>query len=214
MKKYTLPASLAIHLVAFLGMQWGTFFQLNAPKGRSLQQGDSVVVRFIDSKKSPEKTSQTQPRLNISKNNRDFLVKTKKQKPKPLDLKKPKSQKLGRIEGNAKKAALAGQLGVQDGKSVSLIERYGYELRQYINNSKSYPTFAKRLRIQGQVVVEFEVDRMGKISQPKVKKGSSYPRLDRAAQSLIAALEEFKPFPKELASKSLTFAIPVEYTLE
>lgn len=107
----------------------------------------------------------------------------------------------------------SGPIGHHEGIRVSERERYLYELRLLIASRKTYPYISKRLGESGQVIVQFNIDKSGKIDQPRLKASSSYPRLNQAALDLVRSIAGFKPFPPTESAESFMVEVPIEYVL-
>lgn len=115
--------------------------------------------------------------------------------------------------GTATGVVSQGALGVQDGVAASEKQRYVYELRTLIEGRKVYPSLSQRLGEKGQVVVQFEVNKSGRIDKVVLKRKSLYPRLDEAAVNLIKQISAYKPFPSALTADSLTLEVPLNYQI-
>jgi TonB family protein len=91
-------------------------------------------------------------------------------------------------------------------------EDYSYRLLSRIEKYKKYPKSAKRLGIQGNVVVTFVLDKNGKLKKQQLVNGSGYKVLDNAAQSIIAKASPFPPLPAEYEGET-SFTLPVTFEI-
>lgn len=121
---------------------------------------------------------------------------------KPIPPKKEITEsKIAQTTSSASSENLSSHLASsQAGRSQALSEKgigngefeneYISALRREIEKYKRYPTQAKRMRQEGNVVMRFILTSDGKISQIAVERSSSISSLDNAA---IAALKRVKP---------------------
>lgn len=121
---------------------------------------------------------------------------------KPTPIKKEIAEsKIAQTTSSASPENLSPNLSSsQAGRSQALSEKgigqgeseneYISALRREIEKYKRYPTQAKRMRQEGNVVMRFILTPEGKISDISVERSSSIPSLDNAA---IAALKRVKP---------------------
>jgi len=90
---------------------------------------------------------------------------------------------------------------------------YLLRLRKKIENNKTYPKRAKRLKQQGRVLISFRISKDGEISNINLKGKSSYQRLNTAAMKLIEEIAKFEPIPKELGKNTWAIEVPINYSL-
>ena len=90
---------------------------------------------------------------------------------------------------------------------------YLLRLRKKIENNKTYPKRAKRLKQQGQVLVSFHISKNGKISNINLKGKCPYKRLNTAAMKLLTEIAKFEPIPKELGKNTWAIEVPINYSL-
>jgi protein TonB len=103
--------------------------------------------------------------------------------------------------------------GKTDGKVMSLKDRYLYELKMHIERNKIYPKKARRLKHQGQVVVNFMIDAQGNFAELKVSKSSSFNTLDKGALELLKKISNFKPLPEELKISALNVTQAITFQM-
>ncbi len=89
------------------------------------------------------------------------------------------------------------------------------QLSQWLERHKRYPAIARRRGQQGQVVIQFTVDRHGQLTRYEFIQRSQYPSLNAAT---VRMLKNASPMPTPpssiLGSKSeLTYTIPVNFNL-
>jgi TonB family protein len=86
-------------------------------------------------------------------------------------------------------------------------------LEQWVYQYLKYPSEAVRDGIQGRVMVEFVINKDGKVSDVKVQRGVS-EELDAEAVKVIAASPKWKPGKVNGEKVRCSMTIPVEFRLE
>lgn len=99
------------------------------------------------------------------------------------------------------------------GLIASLEDAYRAALRQAIEANKFYPKRASRLRREGSVIVDFTVDRDGRIHDVRVHRSSGTQMLDQAAVEAVKRLGRFQPIPPEIPRDLWSLQIPMDYQL-
>jgi protein TonB len=85
-------------------------------------------------------------------------------------------------------------------------------LLRHIERYQNYPGLARRLRLQGTVLVLFSMRRDGAVLDVWIKTGSGAPILDQEAIETIRRAQPLPPIPSELPSQ-LNVVIPVAFNL-
>ena len=85
-------------------------------------------------------------------------------------------------------------------------------LMKYINAHIQYPAEALKNRIKGHVVVQFVVDKKGKIGEVKVLR-SVDKDLDKEAVRVVKSLPKFTPGRQNGKAVSVWYTLPVTFTL-
>jgi TonB family protein len=86
-------------------------------------------------------------------------------------------------------------------------------LEQWVYQYLKYPTEAIRDGIQGRVMVEFVINKDGKVSDVRVERGVS-EELDAEAIKVVAASPKWKPGKVNGQKVRCSMTIPVEFRLE
>jgi periplasmic protein TonB len=81
------------------------------------------------------------------------------------------------------------------------------ELAAHFNKYKRYP--ADRVMQSAEVVVSFDLDRIGHVLSTKIVKGSGDPSFDEAAIAMLQRANPVPPPPPLVADEGLTFTLPV-----
>ncbi|MCK9474148.1 energy transducer TonB [Sulfurimonas sp.] len=96
-------------------------------------------------------------------------------------------------------------------KEANEIEQYLFKIRAKIQENLRYPPLARRLKIEGESVVRFEISSDGSVnvSSIGIKKSSGHESLDRQAMQTIQDVSPFDAPPKEVIS----IILPVSFNL-
>jgi periplasmic protein TonB len=86
------------------------------------------------------------------------------------------------------------------------------ELAAHLNKYKRYPT--DRIMQAAEVVVSFELDRVGHVMSTRVVKGSGDASFDDAALAMLAHSDPVPPPPPVVADYGLTFTLPVIFRVK
>ena len=86
------------------------------------------------------------------------------------------------------------------------------EYMKWLTKNLKYPEIARSQRIQGQVVVQFIVNKDGTIADAKVVKSVS-PQLDREAMRVIRMMPNWKPGIQDNKPCKTMVAIPIVFKL-
>ena len=86
------------------------------------------------------------------------------------------------------------------------------ELRKYLEESIVYPTAARKLEIEGEVVVEFTVERNGTLTGINIKKGLM-AELDQEALRVARNMPAWKPGTKNGVPVRITMTMPINFKI-
>ena len=87
------------------------------------------------------------------------------------------------------------------------------EMRKYIANHIVYPEYAKKNRIEGTVIVSFDVDHEGNVSGVGIVK-SVHESLDNAAIEVIKSMPKWSPALYHNTKVRTSFDIPINFKLD
>lgn len=83
-------------------------------------------------------------------------------------------------------------------------------LLAFLSSKKQYPLKAKRLNQEGECVIDFKVDKTGKVVSASLKKSSDYPLLDRECNNLAS---KAVGFDSKIVDRELNVYVPVSFKL-
>ncbi len=85
------------------------------------------------------------------------------------------------------------------------------ELVTHVNRFKRYPAGARRKKIEGEVDLEFTMDRQGRIVSSHVVKTSGSPALDAEAINVVARASPLPMPPSDMAGETFTLLLPFKF---
>ena len=86
-------------------------------------------------------------------------------------------------------------------------------LMSYLKDTIKYPEQAKKDGIQGRVIVQFIVEKSGKVTDIHVVRGID-PILDEEAARVVAAMPDWKPGMNHGEAVNVKYTIPVNFKLD
>jgi len=92
-------------------------------------------------------------------------------------------------------------------------EQYFKTIRTLIERQKKYPRMAKLRKLEGKVVIEFELSRTGKVRSIRVAEGSRFDILNRAASNAVEAAAPYPRPPGDLFKGNILLRVPVVFEL-
>jgi TonB family protein len=82
----------------------------------------------------------------------------------------------------------------------------------HLDKHKRYPV--ERAQKSAEIVVGFELDRMGHVLSTHIVRGSGDPAFDEAALAMIKRSDPVPPPPPLLADEGLSFTLPVIFKVK
>jgi len=142
-------------------------------------------------------TQQNPPQTQLAQQTQPTTAQTPKTEPTPIDLSKGRPDQFKQPE-----------------KKEEDIDGYLKELIRYLNQQARerdlYPPIAKRLKIEGQVIVRVTINEDGTIDENSIKivESSGYNVLDKGAIEILKKLQPYKKPPKRI-----TVEIPIVFQI-
>jgi protein TonB len=84
---------------------------------------------------------------------------------------------------------------------------------KYLQSHINYPPMAAEMNVQGKVIVQFVVDKTGKVGEVKVVR-SVDKELDREAARVCKSLPKFTPGRQNGQAVSVWYTLPVNFKLQ
>jgi protein TonB len=91
--------------------------------------------------------------------------------------------------------------------------QYGLLLSQEIAKFKQYPPFAKQSKQQGVVLVQVQIDGLGKLIAVNLYQSSNHELLDNQALAMVRKASPFSKPPPDIENKDLNLVIPITFNL-
>ena len=85
-------------------------------------------------------------------------------------------------------------------------------LLSFIKDNLEYPQKAIDEQTEGRVIVQFVIDKTGKVSSPEVIRGVT-SELDQAALDIVSALPDWKPGEQDGQKVNVKYTLPVVFKL-
>ena len=118
--------------------------------------------------------------------------------PQPVQETRPPSPAVpARVKGGAPRIAPSWQ--------TELVRR----LEQY----KRYPSDAQSRGVEGVVMLNFSVDRNGRVLAHEIVRSSGHPELDKEVVSMIERAQPLPPFPPSMPEDKLDLTVPIRFSL-
>ncbi len=104
---------------------------------------------------------------------------------------------------------------VADATNMPNLKSYARELSEVIAAERRYPLMARRMGLEGTVVVRLKVLPSGKLhGRPTLDSSSGHEVLDREALRMTKAAAPFSAAPKSFDGEALELPVPIRFTLE
>ncbi len=103
-----------------------------------------------------------------------------------------------------------GQINISDSNAVPTWKR---QVSGLIERNKRYPDAAQARNLHGSVLLEFSVDRKGRVTGSRIAKSSGSSALDEATLELVRRAQPFPPPPPEMAGSEVPLTVEVRYNI-
>src|SRR5205085_7814410 len=140
-------------------------------------------------------------------------------KPKPVraELKKPadappapRSSAAPRAERHAALTAPSAPAGAT---SAAALASYNQRVAAHLQRFKQYPSGARSAGEQGTSRLSFTLGRSGQVLGSRLAGSSGHPSLDGETLAMVRRAQPFPPMPPELRQASMSFTIPVQFSI-
>jgi TonB family protein len=141
----------------------------------------------------------------------DVLQNEKREQENPEENKRKTRKNIQRAQSIEAGGSVDSRTSPYQGGTGDAELRYQDQVRAAILSHKFYPRQARRLKMQGEVIVQLAVMRDGKIGSSHFIKSAGYPVLDEAAQIMISAAAPFPAVPDTIRDMPLKLIIPINF---
>ncbi|HUN52892.1 MAG TPA: TonB family protein [Candidatus Sulfotelmatobacter sp.] len=83
-----------------------------------------------------------------------------------------------------------------------------------LERQKRYPEIARRRQEQGTVLIDFAIDRVGRVLSARIRRGSGSALLDSAAEAMVHQADPLPAPPASYAAARLELVLPVTFSLQ
>lgn len=94
------------------------------------------------------------------------------------------------------------------------VRRYGRGVYRSMLPHRRYPLAARKLRLEGRVLLRVRLRRDGRVLAARVHQSSGHKVLDDEALRMLAAAAPFASFPENIARPELDIVIPMAFRLQ
>jgi len=112
----------------------------------------------------------------------------------------------------AKRAETSSTIIEQQAGKKTLMAKYLTQIRKHIENKKTYPKIAQKMKMEGNVKVSFQIQWPNTISNIQLQERSKYQLLNNATVKLIKKLKNLPKIPEQLNQKIIDIVVPINYT--
>jgi periplasmic protein TonB len=96
---------------------------------------------------------------------------------------------------------------------AAISSSYETKLGAWLERHKRYPESARERGEEGRVMLQFAVDRNGRVIDFAVVKSSGYPDLDAAVDNMMRGAT-LPPFPPDMPQSSIKVSVAIRFSLE
>jgi protein TonB len=166
----------------------------------------------------PEKVEPAPPKPEPAKMVPD-LPKPVAVKPKPVrtEVKKPieapPAPRTSAAPKAERQASLASSSASAGATSAAALASYNQLVAAHLQRFKQYPSGARAAGDQGTSRLSFTLGRSGQVLGSRLAGSSGYPALDSETLAMIRRAQPFPPMPPELKQASMSFSIPVQFSI-
>ena len=97
--------------------------------------------------------------------------------------------------------------------SAAALASYNQRVAAHLQRFKQYPSSAKAAGEQGTSRLSFTLSRSGQVLGSRLAGSSGHPSLDGETLAMIRRAQPFPPMPPELKQASMSFSIPVQFSI-
>jgi protein TonB len=140
-------------------------------------------------------------------------------KPKPVrvDAKKPidapSAPRTSAAPKAERQASLAPSSAPAGATSAAALASYNQLVAAHLQRFKQYPSSAKAAGEQGTSRLSFTLGRSGQVLGSRLAGSSGHPSLDGETLAMVRRAQPFPPMPPELKQASMSFSIPVQFSI-
>jgi periplasmic protein TonB len=112
-----------------------------------------------------------------------------------------------------RQASLTSSSAPAGATSAAALASYNQLVAAHLQRFKQYPSGAKAAGEQGTSRLSFTLARSGQVLGSRLAGSSGHPSLDGETLAMIRRAQPFPPMPPELKQASMSFSIPVQFSI-
>lgn len=97
--------------------------------------------------------------------------------------------------------------------SAAALASYNRLVAAHLQRFKQYPSSAKAAGEQGTSRLSFTLGRSGQVLGSRLAGSSGHPALDSETLAMVRRAQPFPPMPSELKQASMSFSLPVQFSI-
>ncbi len=140
-----------------------------------------------------------------------------KQKPVRAESKKPAdappAPRTSAAPKAERQASLTPSSATAGAASAAALASYNQLVAAHLQRFKQYPSSAKAAGEQGTSRLSFTLGRSGQVLGSRLAGSSGHPSLDGETLAMVRRAQPFPPMPPELKQSSMSFSIPVQFSI-
>jgi protein TonB len=140
-----------------------------------------------------------------------------KQKPARVETKKPidavPAPRTSAAPKAERQASLTPSSAPAGATSAAALASYNQLVAAHLQRFKQYPSSAKAAGEQGTSRLSFTLGRSGQVLGSRLAGSSGHPSLDGETLAMVRRAQPFPPMPPELKQASMSFSIPVQFSI-
>jgi protein TonB len=140
-----------------------------------------------------------------------------KQKPVRVETKKPidalPAPRTSAAPKTERQASLTSSSAPAGATSAAALASYSQRVAAHLQRFKQYPSGAKAAGEQGTSRLSFTLGRSGQVLGSRLAGSSGHPALDGETLAMVRRAQPFPPMPPDLKQASMSFSIPVQFSI-
>jgi len=99
------------------------------------------------------------------------------------------------------------------GASAAAMASYNQRVAAHLQRFKQYPPAAKAAGQQGVARLSFTLGRGGEVLASRLGGSSGHAALDAETMAMVRRAQPFPPFPSDMKQRSMSFSVPVAFSI-
>jgi protein TonB len=102
---------------------------------------------------------------------------------------------------------------ISAGASAAAIASYNQRVAAHLRRFKQYPPASKAAGQQGTARLRFSIGRGGRVLSSRLSGSSGHAALDAETLAMVRRAQPFPAFPPEMKQASMSFNVPIQYSI-